>query len=283
MMKKPDWLKVKFHRGQRLKEVEEILDEFSLNTVCEEAGCPNRGECFNRKTATFMIMGNNCTRDCRFCDVTHGKPQPLDKEEPVRVAKAVQALDLKHVVVTSVTRDDLADGGADHFAQVIRNIRALNPEVNIEVLIPDFNGNSEALKVVIEAEPEIINHNVETVSGLYSEVRPDADYFQSLTLLQNVKERNKDILTKSGIMLGLGEKENEVMEVLKDLRRVNCDLLTIGQYLSPSSNHHPVVEYVHPDMFEKYKDEGMEMGFRYIASGPLVRSSYHADEAYNSV
>ncbi len=281
--KKPDWLKVKFRRGEELKEIENILDEFSLNTVCEEATCPNRNECFNRKTATFMIMGNKCTRNCRFCDVIHGQPQPLEEEEPDRIAQAVKVLDLKHVVVTSVTRDDLVDGGSAHFARVINRTRDINSEVTIEVLIPDFGGDSEALEVVINARPEIINHNVETIPGLYAEVRPDANYNQSLTLLKRAGDSDRNILTKSGIMLGLGEKENEIIRVLKDLREVECDLLTIGQYLSPSKDHYPVVEYVHPDIFRKYKDIGMEMGFKYIASGPLVRSSYHAGEAYNSV
>lgn len=285
MMKgsKPDWLKVRSHRGQELEEVEAILKRFSLNTVCEEASCPNRMECFNRKTATFMIMGKVCTRNCTFCDVSKGQPHKLDPQEPLRVAQAVRAMDLKHVVITSVTRDDLPDGGAAHFVRVIESIRELNPEVTIEVLIPDFGGDFNALLVVINANPEIINHNLETVPKLYSEVRPMASYQRSLSLLENVKKINRGILTKSGIMLGLGEEEAEVIAVLKDLRKVDCDLLTIGQYLPPSAKHHKLVEYVHPDTFQRYKELGLKMGFKHVASAPLVRSSYHADKAFKSV
>jgi lipoyl synthase len=278
-MAKPEWLKIKVRSGPENAAVEEILARLSLHTVCEEASCPNLMECFGRKTATFMILGRICSRNCTFCDVSKGIPQPVDGEEPAHLAQAVKELALRHVVITSVTRDDLPDGGAGHFAQTIKSIREAGSMAAIEVLIPDFKGDMEALKKVIDAEPEIINHNLETVPRLYSEVRPMAVYRRSLELLKNIKSIDKDIMTKSGIMLGLGESEDEVIQVMKDLRTVNCDLLTIGQYLAPSKNHHPVIEYVHPDIFEKHKKTGSELGFRHIASGPLVRSSYMAHMA----
>lgn len=276
--KKPEWLRMKIQGSHVSSEVNSILDNLSLNTVCKEANCPNRMECFNRSTATFMILGSVCTRNCTFCNVTKGEPQRLDPEEPKKVAIAVDKLKLKHAVITSVTRDDLPDGGAEHFAQVVREIRNLEKGVTVEVLIPDFQGDAEALAKVIAAKPEIINHNVETVPGLYFKVRPKAIYERSLELLKRVKEADPSILTKSGIMLGLGETEEAVVELMKDLRQVGCDILTIGQYLAPSSKHHPVVEYVHPDIFAKYKKIGDELGFKNMVSAPLVRSSYHADE-----
>ncbi|HOJ09782.1 MAG TPA: lipoyl synthase [Clostridiales bacterium] len=280
---KPDWLRIKVQGDHKLAETEDILKRLSLNTVCEEANCPNRMECFNKRTATFMILGRVCTRNCTFCNVEKNVPQPVDPDEPARVARAAAEMKLKHVVITSVTRDDMPDGGAGHFARVIEEIRKLSDEVVIEVLIPDFKGNEEALLKVVEAGPEIINHNVETVPALYSGVRPKAVYERSLALLANVKKANKNIYTKSGIMLGLGEKKNQVEEVLKNLRKVECDFLTIGQYLAPSKKHHPVIEYIHPDTFEEYKKLGYDLGFKYVASGPLVRSSYHADEAMKAL
>jgi lipoic acid synthetase len=278
-MAKPEWLKVRARSTQEAAEVREMLKRLSLHTVCEEAGCPNIMECFGRRTATFMILGRNCTRNCTFCNVTKGELDAVDPAEPVNVAKAVKELGLHHVVVTSVTRDDLEDGGAGHFAETILEIRALNPSTAIEVLIPDFRGNVEALKLVVDAKPQIINHNVETVPRLYSSVRPMAVYQRSLELLKNVKGLDSEMITKSGMMVGLGEEEGEVFEVMKDLRAVGCDVLTIGQYLAPSRLHHPVIEYVHPDVFERYKEMGMELGFKYVASAPLVRSSYRAEEA----
>ncbi len=276
---KPEWLKIKIQGSKNKTYVENVLKSLSLHTVCEHASCPNLMECFSRRTATFMILGNVCSRNCTFCDVEKGIPRPVDDREPLHVAQAVKKLNLKHVVITSVTRDDLPDGGAGHFSDVIRKVRELNPEVSVEVLIPDFKGDLEALKKVIDAEPEVINHNVETVPRLYREVRPMAVYERSVKLLADVKTANSDILTKSGIMVGLGEREEEVLSVFEDLRKAGCDLLTVGQYLAPSSKHHPVVEYVHPDVFEKYKKAALEMGFKHVASGPFVRSSYHADKA----
>ncbi|MGI6777376.1 MAG: lipoyl synthase [Acetivibrionales bacterium] len=279
-MVKPEWLKIKSQNSEELNAVEGILKKLSLNTVCDEANCPNRMECFSRKTATFMILGSICTRNCTFCNVNKQKPTPVDKEEPQHVAQAVKELQLKHVVITSVTRDDLPDGGAGHFADVIKEVRKLNNNIKIEVLIPDFKGNRNSLEKVVEAKADIINHNVETVPRLYPEVRPMAVYRRSLELIRNVKSMDGSIYTKSGIMLGLGEKEEEVIEVFRDLRDARCDFLTVGQYLAPSKKHHPVIEYIHPDKFEEYKKIGLDMGFKYVASGPLVRSSYQAEKAF---
>lgn len=276
---KPEWLRVKAHSISGLETVENMLKELHLNTVCDEAACPNRGECFGRKTATFMILGSVCTRQCTFCNVSKGKSQQVDENEPKNVAQAVKALSLKHTVITSVTRDDLPDGGAGHFVKVINAIRDTTPGVTIEVLIPDFQGDEDALKKVVDAHPDIINHNIETVPTLYKEVRPQADYQRSLDVLNNVKRMDRTINTKSGIMLGLGEKEEQVLSVLRDLREVDCDFLTIGQYLAPSAKHHPIVEYIHPDQFKAYEKEAYQMGFLYVASGPLVRSSYMAEQA----
>ena len=277
--RKPDWLKIKLHSGNNREEVFQILGRLTLHTVCEEANCPNLGECFSRKTATFMILGKFCTRNCTFCNVQKNRPTPVDPDEPLHVAQAVKELNLRHVVITSVTRDDLSDGGAGHFAKVVNEIKRLDSNVAVEVLIPDFRGDKNALAIVVEAKPKILNHNVETVPRLYPEVRPMAVYKRSLELLANVKEMDGGMLTKSGIMLGLGEKEDEVIELFKGLREVRCDLLTVGQYLAPSKSHHPVVEYVHPDVFEEYKEKALKMGFRHVASAPLVRSSYLADKA----
>ncbi len=276
---KPEWLKVKSSAVKERDEVMNLLSGLSLNTVCQEAACPNIGECFGRKTATFMILGINCTRGCRFCNVTDGSPSKVDDAEPNNVAEAVEQLGLKHVVVTSVTRDDLAHGGAEQFAKTIKAIKERTPKTTIEVLIPDFKMDEAALMYVIEARPDVIAHNIETVESLYPTVRPDAGYQQSLDVLDFIKKNSEGIFTKSSIMLGLGETKEQVLKVLGDLREQQCDFLTLGQYLSPSKAHHPVIEYIHPDEFEAYKTIGYEMKFRYIASGPLVRSSYHADEA----
>lgn len=277
-LRKPEWLKIKIRSGNDKSKVESLINRLALHTVCREADCPNRMECYSRKTATFMILGKYCTRNCSFCNVEHGLPEPVDGDEPGRVAEAVGELGLKHVVITSVTRDDLPDGGAGHFAAVIDTVHKRNPGVAIEVLIPDFQGNTAALRRVIEARPEIINHNIETVPRLYPEVRPQSEYKKSLKLLNEIKSGKAPILAKSGIMLGLGETESEIISVLKDLRRVNCDFLTIGQYLAPSRKHHPVVAYIHPAIFKKYETIALEFGFKSVASGPLVRSSYQADK-----
>lgn len=276
--RKPEWLRIDLNKGRSLNYVKEILERFSLNTVCEEANCPNRMECFSKKTATFMILGSQCSRNCSFCNVTHGSPEPVDPKEPQNIAKATVELGLKHVVITSVTRDDLPDGGAKHFSKVIKAIKTLNNDIVVEVLIPDFRGSFEALETVIKVKPEILNHNVETVPRLYSEVRPAALYERSLELLSRVKSIDSSVLTKSGIMVGLGEKEEEVIEVFKNLRLAGCDFLTIGQYLAPSAKHYPVIEYISPDVFQRYKEKALSLGFSFVASAPLVRSSYNAAE-----
>lgn len=279
---KPPWLKVKSSLGEENKKVTDLLRSLHLHTVCEEADCPNSGECFRKRTATFMILGKNCTRSCTFCTVSKDAPQPVDPDEPSNIAKAAVKLGLRHVVVTSVTRDDLPDGGASHFAKVIHALKEMETPPIVEVLIPDFQGDLDALQAVINAGPDIINHNVETVPRLYREVRPQADYSRSLELLSRVKESGCGIATKSGIMLGLGEKKEEVLAVFADLIGAGCDMLTVGQYLAPSRAHHPVIEYIHPDVFCEYKKTGEEMGFAYVSSGPLVRSSYMADQAFQS-
>lgn len=275
--RKPEWLRVKVQGDRKATDVYKILETLNLNTVCKEANCPNKMECYNRKTATFMILGSTCTRHCTFCNVSKGCPEIVNKDEPKNLAKAVESLGLKHVVITSVTRDDLEDGGAAHFAECVREIRKVNDKVTIEVLIPDFQGSLDALKVVVESNPDIINHNIETVKTLYSSVRPKAIYERSLELLDKVKKLNPKILTKSGIMVGLGETKEQIEVVIDDLVKHGCDILTIGQYLQPSPKHHPVVEYIHPTMFDYYRDKAKEKGIRFIMSGPLVRSSYHAD------
>jgi len=259
-----------------MDQVRMIMRKLSLHTICEEGNCPNLIECFGQHTATFMILGRFCTRNCRFCNVTKEKPLPVDAAEAQQVAFAAKELRLRHVVVTSVTRDDLADGGAAQFAATIAELQALGNGVTVEVLIPDFQGNREALATVVAARPEIINHNLETVPRLYPNVRPMAQYGRSLELLQQVKELDGDIFTKSGIMLGLGEQEQEILGVLADLRKVKCDMVTIGQYLAPSQQHHPVQEYITPEKFAEYEKIAVKMGFRHAFSGPLIRSSYHA-------
>ena len=273
---RPNWIKVSMKAQNDIEQVRSIMHKLSLHTICEEGNCPNLIECFGQRTATFMILGKICTRNCTFCNVTQEEPMPVDSDEALQVAFAAKELKLQHVVVTSVTRDDLADGGAEHFSATISKLKALGNGITVEVLIPDFQGSREALTTVVAAKPEIINHNLETISRLYPNVRPMAQYRRSLELLQRVKELDDSILTKSGIMLGLGEREQEVLGVLEDLRQVQCDLLTIGQYLAPSRRHYPVKAYVAPEKFEHYEKIALQMGFRHAFSGPLVRSSYHA-------
>ena len=277
------WLRRKLPDQKVINKMEDLFKDLNLHTVCDSALCPNRGECFKNGTATFMIMGDVCSRNCQFCAVKKGKPLPLDPKEPIHIAQAAKYLKLKHVVVTSVTRDDLLDGGAEHFVQTVIAIKNLLPKSTVEILIPDFQGSREALQKVIEVHPEVINHNIETIERLYSSVRPIADYKTSLQLIKRVKIGNQDIITKSGIMLGLGEKKEEVVIAMKDLRKVNCDLLTIGQYLRPSPQHLKVKEYIHPDEFEVYRKIGMSLGFKHVLSGPLVRSSYHSGEILQNI
>ncbi len=274
--RRPEWLRVRLPGGSGYLEIKRLLRSAELHTVCEEANCPNIGECFNQRTATFLILGSICTRGCRFCNVSKGKTQPVDPEEPERVAIAVQQMGLRHVVVTSVTRDDLPDGGAGSYAATLSAIRRYNPESTIEVLIPDFEGSMDALRLVIRERPDIINHNIETVPRLYKRVRPGAIYQRSLMLLDEVKKANPAITAKSGLMVGLGEEYEEIIRVMKDLRDAGCEILTIGQYLSPGRQHLPVDRFYHPDEFHELKSKGSELGFTYIESGPLVRSSYHA-------
>lgn len=283
MKRKPEWLRIDMSKGRSLDYVENMLKKYSLSTVCEEANCPNRMECYSRKTATFMILGKECSRNCRFCNVSHGTLEEVDPKEPENLASAAVEMGLKHVVITTVTRDDLPDGGAGHFAKVVNAIRAKDSSITIELLISDLQGQQEAIKTVVDSKPEIINHNVETVPRLYKEIRPMAIYERSLDVLRQVKEMDDMILTKSGMMVGLGEKEEEVIEVMKDLRDVGCDFLTLGQYLRPSEKHYPVMEYVSPETFERYRIKAEELGFKFIASGPFVRSSYKAADALDAV
>jgi lipoic acid synthetase len=279
VLKKPDWIRVRAAApGSRFYEIKEVLRSQKLVTVCEEASCPNIGECFGKGTATFMIMGDKCTRRCPFCDVGHGRPDPLDAEEPEKLARTIAALGLKYVVITSVDRDDLRDGGAAHFVACIARTRALSPQTQIEVLVPDFRGRDErALDILCAAPPDVMNHNLETVPRLYKEARPGSDYAFSLQLLQKFKARQPHIPTKSGLMLGLGETDEEILAVMQDLRAHGVSMLTIGQYLAPSSHHLPVRRYVHPDTFKMFEQQAQAMGFDHAAVGPLVRSSYHAD------
>ena len=277
--KKPDWLRIPVRGGKDLNAVKAILKKMHLNTVCVEANCPNRMECFSSRTATFMILGSVCTRNCRFCNVTPGTPEMVDAGEPERLARAAAELGLRHVVVTSVTRDDLPDGGAGHFAAVIQELRRYVPGATVEVLIPDFKGDPAALQTVLDAAPEIINHNVETVPRLYRDVRPQADYRQSIELLRRVAESGTRAAAKTGLMVGLGETMDEVLSLFDDLREAGCDFLTIGQYLAPSKEHFPVVDYVLPEVFDYYRLEAESRGFRFVASAPFVRSSYRAGEA----
>jgi lipoic acid synthetase len=273
-LRKPEWLKAKVPGGEEYSKLRVLIDKRKLHTVCEEARCPNMGECWNSGTATFMILGDTCTRSCGFCAVKTGRPGFVDNDEPRRVGEAVALMNLRHAVITSVNRDELFDGGARIFAETIHEIRARVPNCRIEVLIPDFQGSEEALSIVLNAQPDILNHNTETVPRLYKTVRPQAQYARSLEVLQRAKHLG--FSTKSGLMLGLGETTEEVIDTMSDLRSVECDILTLGQYLQPTKEHLPIDRYVHPDEFALLKKKGMEMGFRHVESGPLVRSSYHA-------
>jgi lipoyl synthase len=277
-LKKPEWIRVRAPSSPRFYEIKSILREHNLHTVCEEASCPNIGECFGKGTATFMIMGDICTRRCPFCDVGHGRPLPLDAAEPVNLAKTIAALRLKYVVITSVDRDDLRDGGAQHFVDCIRAVRELSPATQIEVLVPDFRGRLErALDVLSAAPSDVMNHNLETVPRLYRQARPGSDYGNSLDLLKSFKARFPRIPTKSGLMVGLGETDDEIVAVMRDMRAHDIDMLTIGQYLQPTAGHLPVLRYVHPDTFVWFEREAYALGFKHAAVGALVRSSYHAD------
>jgi lipoic acid synthetase len=284
VLKKPDWIRVKAaSNNSRFAEIKKILRENELVTVCEEASCPNIGECFGSGTATFMIMGDKCTRRCPFCDVGHGRPDPLDTNEPHNLARTIAALKLNYVVITSVDRDDLRDGGAQHFVDCISQARSLSPKTRIEVLVPDFRGRLEKALDVFSANvamglPDVMNHNLETVPRLYKQARPGADYAHSLLLLKDFKDRFPSIPTKSGLMVGLGETDEEILEVMRDMRSHNIDMLTIGQYLAPSGHHLPVQRYVHPDVFKEFEREAYAMGFTHAAVGAMVRSSYHADQ-----
>ena len=281
-MRKPPWLKKRIPPFQDVQKVRSILERTDLHTVCQEARCPNLGECFARETATFLILGRVCTRDCGFCAVERGAPGPPDEAEPQRVAQAVQKMGLHYVVITSVTRDDLPDGGASSFAKTIRAIRALNPKIKVEVLIPDFKGDQDSLKTVLKESPEILNHNIETIPRFYPRVRPLADYKRSLDLLKKSKKDCPHIPTKSGYMLGFGETREEVLELLRDLKEAGCDFLTIGQYLQPRQDRLPVIRFVPPEEFEEYKRIAERMGFRAVASGPFVRSSFHAAQMFET-
>lgn len=279
MTVKPDWLRVKAPQWQRVGNVKEILRDLSLNTVCEEASCPNIGECFNAGTATFLIMGPACTRACPYCDIDfEKKPQALDPTEPLRLAEAVRRMNLNHVVITSVNRDDLPDGGASQFERCIAEIRKVSPKTTIEVLIPDLCGNWEALAAILKANPEVLNHNTETIPRLYRRVRPQGSYDRSLELLQKTREIAPWVYTKSGIMVGLGESDAEVRQVMEDLRKADCDIITIGQYLQPSPKHLPVAEFVTPTQFAAWEEFGKAIGFLQVVSTPLTRSSYHAEQ-----
>ncbi len=273
---RPDWLKIKVPLGTKFSELRRLMDQQRLNTVCEDARCPNMAECWNRGTATFMILGDVCTRSCGFCSVKTGRPLLLDTDEPRRVAEAVEQMRLRHTVITSVNRDELEDGGAGIFAATIRAVRDRMPHCKIEVLTPDFQGKREAIQTVIDARPDIFNHNVETVPRLYRRVRPQAKYQRSLDVLRMCKEQG--LVTKTGIMLGLGEEREEVLQVMRDLRAIDVDIMTLGQYLQPTREHLPVERYVHPEEFAEWKATGLALGFAHVESGPLVRSSYHADE-----
>lgn len=275
-VRKPEWLRVKLPTGEEYKKVRNIVSDHKLHTICESGNCPNMGECWGAGTATFMILGNICTRSCGFCNVATGRPLAVDLQEPERVAKSIQLMKIKHGVITSVDRDDLKDGGSIIWAETITKIRALNPGTTLETLIPDFKGEWDNLQRIIDVAPEIVSHNLETVRRLTKQVRIQAKYDRSLEVLKRLKDGG--MKTKSGIMLGLGETEEEVLETLQDLKNVGCEIITIGQYLQPTPKHLPVVEFVHPDQFATYKKAGLEMGITYIESGPLVRSSYHAEK-----
>ncbi|HKW85479.1 MAG TPA: lipoyl synthase [Nitrospiraceae bacterium] len=276
----PPWFKVTMKQGPDYQDIRRTMDILGLHTICEEARCPNVWECWNNRTATFLILGDICTRRCHYCAVTTGRPLELDREEPIRVAQAVQALDLRHAVITSVNRDELEDGGATIFAETIRQIRRLIPTCAVEVLIPDFEGNEAALATVVHEKPDILNHNIETIRRLFPSIRPQGKYNRSINLLGRAKRLGAR--TKSGLIVGMGETTDEVREVMRDLRAVGCDIMTIGQYLQPTKEHLPVARFYHPDEFAAFKDEGLALGFSHVESGPLVRSSYHAEQQVSS-
>ena len=283
-LKKPAWIKVKLPISQKFNEVKSLLREHKLHTVCEEASCPNIGECFSKGTATFMIMGDICTRRCTFCDVGHGRPNVLNLEEPKEIARSVAILKLKYVVITSVDRDDLRDGGAGHFVECIKEIRKVSPQTQIEILVPDFRGRlDKALEILAANPPDVMNHNLETTKRLYKQIRPGSDYEHSLSLLKKFKDICPGVPTKSGIMVGLGETDEEVKEILQDMRNHDIDMLTLGQYLQPSLHHSPVLRYMHPDVFKEMENFAYAIGFKHAAVGALVRSSYHADEQASGV
>lgn len=275
ILRKPEWLRLKIQGDKNSSYVESLISTYNLNTVCTAANCPNRMECFARRTATFMILGNNCTRNCTYCNVSRHKPDPVDENEPKSVAEAIKKLNLKHAVVTSVTRDDLPDEGATQFRNVILETRKLNPETTVEVLIPDMHAKKELLDIIFDVKPDVLNHNIETVPSLYPKVRAAGSFLHGIEVLKYAKE--KGLKTKSGMMVGLGETEEEVIYTLKELRKAGCDMVTIGQYLQPTRKHTPVIEYIHPDQFKKYEEIAYELGFQKVSSGPLVRSSYHAE------
>lgn len=284
VLKKPEWIKVKLPNSEKFNQVKNLLREHNLHTVCEEASCPNIGECFSKGTATFMIMGDICTRRCPFCDVGHGRPNPLDPNEPKQIANSVKILNLKYVVITSVDRDDLRDGGAAHFVECIKEIRQTSPATRIEILVPDFRGRlDKALAILAETPPDVLNHNLETAPRLYKQIRPGSDYQHSLDLLYKFKQLRPDITTKSGIMVGLGETSEEIKQVMQDMRKHDIDMLTLGQYLQPSKHHAPVLRYMHPDEFKSMETFAYELGFKHAAVGALVRSSYHADEQASKI
>ncbi|WP_283789604.1 lipoyl synthase [Bermanella sp. WJH001] len=279
MPRKPDWIRVRIPASPKINEVKQKLRKHGLHTVCEEASCPNIGECFGGGTATFMIMGDICTRRCPFCDVGHGRPNPLNEDEPKELATAIADMGLKYVVITSVDRDDLRDGGAQHFADCIRYSRELSPKLEMEILVPDFRGRMDiAVDILAQTPPDVFNHNLETVPSLYKKVRPGSDYQWSLDLLKKYKEKCPDVMTKSGLMLGIGETKEEVIQVMQDMRDHDIDMITLGQYLQPSKHHLAVERFVHPDEFEELGELAKKMGFKRVASGPMVRSSYHADQ-----
>ena len=282
MRRHPDWLKVKIGGGKNFVKMKSLLRNAKLHTICEEAKCPNIAECFGSGTAVFLILGDVCTRNCRYCNVKHGTPLPLNSYEPKDVAESVKKLGLKYVVITSVTRDDLKDGGASVFSDTVREVKKSNPGCKVEVLIPDFKGERDSLKKVLGSDPDVINHNIEVVEYLFDSIRPDGDYRTSLELLNNIKEINKDMRTKSGFMIGIGENKKQIIKTMQDLRNVNVDFLTIGQYLQPTKNHVEIKKYYTPEEFEELKKIAINLGFKHVESGPLVRSSYHAQNAFSS-
>ncbi|MAV49028.1 MAG: lipoyl synthase [Pelagibacteraceae bacterium] len=283
IQRKPDWIRVKISNSTIYNETKEIVKSNNLHTVCEEAGCPNISECWSKRHATFMIMGDTCTRACAFCNVKTGLPNALDRKEPIRIAKATNDLNLKHVVITSVDRDDLEDGGAEHFTQTILEIKKLNPNTSVEILTPDFLRKGDVYKKIILAKPDVFNHNIETVPSNYTKVRPGSRYFQSINLLKEVKDYDDKIFTKSGLMLGLGESEDELYQVMDDLRCAKVDFLTLGQYLQPTDRHYPIKKFIPPEDFEKYKKIAYSKGFLLVSSSPMTRSSYHADDDFQKL